>query len=304
MITGIGCIAYDHVLYTNSNWADAKGAITKEEYRFGGNVRNSLAAVAALGEKAAYLGTLSPEPEWAKVIEGLRESGISTDYIGFKDGSHPPIATVIVLKDSDRYIAFDDSPLWKLALPPQMKIDAALAKTKLVLIDLNTAPQGTLEVVRAAKKLGITVVLDAERDGMYPEEFPGVLELSSEPILPLNYAKKLTNENEIQRVLAKLWNPNRTAVIVTDGPNGSYAITAADQAFSHTPAFEVEAIDSNGTGDVFHGAYAVARVRGESVLDSILYATAAAASFISLPQGALRVPSEAAIKTLLAGSRR
>jgi sugar/nucleoside kinase (ribokinase family) len=302
VITGIGCIAYDHVLYTNSNWADAKGAITKEEFRFGGNVRNSLAAVAALGESAAYLGTLSPNPEWAKVIDGLHESGISTDFTDFKDGSHPPLATVIVLKDSDRYIAFDDSPLWKLALPPQGKIDAALSKTKVILIDLNTAPQGTLGVVKEAVKRGISVVLDAERDGMYPDEFPGVIDLASEPILPLNYAKKLTGEVEPAHILTKLWNRNRTAVIITDGPNGSYAIAEASQKPIHTPAFSVDAIDSNGTGDVFHGAYAVARVRGQGVADSILYATAAAASFISLPQGSERVPSEVAINKLLASN--
>jgi sugar/nucleoside kinase (ribokinase family) len=299
VITGIGCIAYDHVLYTNSNWADAKGAITKEEFRFGGNVRNSLAAVAALGEGAAYLGTLSPDPEWAKVIDGLHDSGISTDFIDFKEGSHPPLATVIVLKDSDRYIAFDDSPLWKLALPSQEKIDAALEKTTLILIDLNTAPEGTLNVVNEAVKRGISVVLDAERDGMYPNEFPGVIELSSEPILPLNYAKKLTGETNPAQILTKLWNQYRSAVIITDGPNGSYAITNANQQPIFTPAFKVDAIDSNGTGDVFHGAYAVARVRGKSVTDSIHYATAAAASFISLPQGSARVPSEIAINQLL-----
>lgn len=302
MITGIGCIAYDHVLYTNSNWADAKGAITKEEFRFGGNVRNSLAAVAALGESAAYLGTVSPDPQWKKVISGLEASGISTDFISFKEGSHPPLATVVVLKDSDRYIAFDDSPLWKLGLPPQENIDAAISKSKLILIDLNTAPEGTLSVVKMAAKLGISIVLDAERDGMYPNEFPGVIDLASEPILPLNYAKKLTNEIEPAKILAKLWNQNRTAVIITDGPNGSYSITDGDQKPFHTPAFKVDAVDSNGTGDVFHGAYAVARVRGKAVTDSILYATAAAASFISLPQGSERVPSEAAISKLLATS--
>ena len=304
MITGIGCIAYDHVLYTNSNWADAKGAITKEEFRFGGNVRNSLAAVAALGESAAYLGTVSPDPQWKKVISSLEGSGISTDYISFKDGSHPPLATVVVLKDSDRYIAFDDSPLWKLTLPPQEKIDAALSKTKLILIDLNTAPQGTLAVVKTAAMQGIPVVLDAERDGMYTDEFPGVIELASEPILPLNYAKKLTNETEPAQILAKLWNPIRTALIITDGPNGSYSITGPDQAPIHIPAFKVNAVDSNGTGDVFHGAYAVARVRGKGVMDSILYATAAAASFISLLQGSERVPSEEAINKLLTSARR
>lgn len=304
MITGIGCIAYDHVLYTNSNWADAKGAITKEEFRFGGNVRNSLAAVAALGESAAYLGTVSPDPQWKKVISGLEASGISTDFISFKEGSHPPLATVVVLKDSDRYIAFDDSPLWKLALPPQGKIDAALSKTKLILIDLNTAPVGTLAVVKTAAKQGISVVLDAERDGMYSDEFPGVIDLASEPILPLNYAKKLTNEAEPAKILTKLWNPNRTAVIITDGPNGSFSITSPDQTPIHVPAFKVDAVDSNGTGDVFHGAYAVARVRGKGVMDSILYATAAAASFISLAQGSERVPSEEAINKLLTSARR
>ena len=52
-------MAYDRVLYTNSLWEDGKGKITKEEFRFGGNVRNALATVSALHVPTAYLTTMN-----------------------------------------------------------------------------------------------------------------------------------------------------------------------------------------------------------------------------------------------------
>jgi sugar/nucleoside kinase (ribokinase family) len=299
MISGIGCIAYDRVLFTNALWSDGKGKITKEEFRFGGNIRNALAAVASLGEEAAYLGTVSDAPEWKIVVDGLESSGISTEYIDYKSGSHPAIADVIILKDSDRYIAYDDSSLQLLALPSADKLKIALSKTKLLMVDSNTAPAGTLAVMKKARELNIPIVLDSEREGIAPDEFKEVIALATEPILPYAFAVKLTGETEIALILKKLWNPNRSVVIVTDGAKGSFWITAADQSPTHTPVFDVNPVDSNGTGDVFHGAYAVARVRGKEIGEAIVYATAAAASFIALPVGAQRVPSEITINQLL-----
>lgn len=299
MISGIGCIAYDRVLFTNALWSDGKGKITKEEFRFGGNIRNALAAVAALGEEAAYLGTVSDAPEWKKVVDGLQASGISTEYVDYKAGSHPAIADVIILKDSDRYIAYDDSSLELLALPSAEKIKMALSKTKLLMVDSNTSPAGTHSVMKIARSLNIPIVLDSEREGIAPDEFEAVIALATEPILPIAFAMKLTGEKEIPLILKKLWNMNRTVVVVTDGPHGSFWITSEIDAPHHTPVFEVNPIDSNGTGDVFHGAYAVSRVRGNGVEESIRFATAAAASFIELPVGAPRVPSEITINQLL-----
>jgi sugar/nucleoside kinase (ribokinase family) len=299
MISGIGCIAYDRVLFTNALWSDGKGKITKEEFRFGGNIRNALAAVASLGEEAAYLGTVSDAPEWKKVVDGLQTSGISTEYVDYKAGSHPAIADVIILKDSDRYIAYDDSSLELLALPSAEKIEKALSKTKLLMVDSNTSPAGTLSVMKIARSLNIPIVLDSEREGIAPDEFEAVIALATEPILPLAYAMKLTGEKEMPLILKKLWNENRTVVVVTDGPHGSFWITSEDDSPHHTPVFEVNPVDSNGTGDVFHGAYAVSRVRGNGVDESIRFATAAAASFIELPVGAPRVPSEITINQLL-----
>jgi sulfofructose kinase len=67
------------------------------------------------------------------------------------------------------------------------------------------------------------------------------------------------------------------ATVVTDGADGCYACTTANPAVRHFPAFRVEAFDTNGCGDTFHGAFALAVARGLAVEEAIPFASAAAA---------------------------
>jgi bifunctional ADP-heptose synthase (sugar kinase/adenylyltransferase) len=46
---------------------------------------------------------------------------------------------------------------------------------------------------------------------------------------------------------------------------------------THFPAFAINAFDTTGCGDVFHGAFALATARGIDVPDAIAFASAAAA---------------------------
>ena len=43
------------------------------------------------------------------------------------------------------------------------------------------------------------------------------------------------------------------------------------------PSFKVNAVDSNGAGDVFHGAFAAATVKGYSPYNSCIFASAVSA---------------------------
>lgn len=45
----------------------------------------------------------------------------------------------------------------------------------------------------------------------------------------------------------------------------------------HTPAFEVETVDTTGAGDVFHGGYIYGLLKGWSLRDTITFASALAA---------------------------
>ena len=43
------------------------------------------------------------------------------------------------------------------------------------------------------------------------------------------------------------------------------------------PAFEIQAVDTTGAGDAFHGAFAVCLLEGKSWQETLLYSSAAAA---------------------------
>ena len=292
-------MAYDRVLYTNSLWEDGKGRITKEEFRFGGNVRNALATIAALHVPATYLTTMSEKPEWAIALEDLKKSGISTQYVEFKENSYPAIATVFILNNGERFIAYDDFSLKHLNLPSQQKVDEALSQTKLLLIDSYTAPDGTLEVLKRAISMGIPAVVDAEREGIHESQYKEMIDIAPELVIPLHYGAFLADQTHVELIMKHLWNQHRTAVVLTDGANGSYFVSDENCVVHHQPAFRVNTVDTNGTGDVFHGAYAVGRYHGKSIPESIKYATAAAAVVVQLPHGQPRIPSEDKIQELL-----
>jgi sugar/nucleoside kinase (ribokinase family) len=292
-------MAYDRVLYTNSLWEDGKGRITKEEFRFGGNVRNALATIAALHVPATYLTTMSEKPEWAIALEDLKKSGISTQYVEFKENSYPAIATVFILNNGERFIAYDDFSLKHLNLPSQQKVDEALSKTKLLLIDSYTAPDGTLEVLKKAISLGIPAVVDAEREGINAGQYMEMIDIAPELVIPLHYGAFLADQTDVELIMKYLWNQHRSTVVLTDGAHGSYFVTDKNCVVQHQPAFKVNTVDTNGTGDVFHGAYAVGRYHGKSIPESIKYATAAAAVVVQLPHGQPRIPSENKIQELL-----
>ena len=285
MILGLGCIAYDQMLFTEATWSEGKGRISKKEFRFGGNVRNSLGVAAALGKPCAYLGTLSPDPQWEFVVSDLQDTGISTTFTQFLEGSHPAIATVVITRTGDRYIAYEDESLKVLSLPSSEKVASALAQTKILLVDGNTAPLGSLDVAVRANAEGIPIIYDLERSATHPGEALAMLDIASDPVLPLYFGQEITGNNSPEEIIASLWNFSRNAIVLTDGENGSYFRTGTDPHIHHIPAFPIEARDTNGLGDIFHGAYAVARLEGSSTLDCVNYATAAAASIAAREVG-------------------
>jgi sulfofructose kinase len=78
--------------------------------------------------------------------------------------------------------------------------------------------------------------------------------------------------------LARAWSSmpaGAVACAVTCGELGSWWL-ARDGAF-HVPAPSIDAVDTLGAGDVFHGAYALALAEGRDVRAAAHFATIAAA---------------------------
>ena len=59
------------------------------------------------------------------------------------------------------------------------------------------------------------------------------------------------------------------------GPEGGIYMDKGE--VKHYPAFSVQAIDSNGAGDVFHGAFLAAKIRGFTDYEAACHASASSA---------------------------
>ena len=299
MIIGVGCIAFDQILATNAKWKDEKGKIVRREFRFGGNVRNSLVAVASLGVKAAYVGTMSGEEKWKSALDDFKDNGVSTEFVDFSDKSHPAEATIVITGDGERFIVYDDTPLHHLGLPSEEKIEKAVAGADLLLVDAGICPPGTLDVIKRCAYLKIPIILDAEQFFVKKEIIQEMITLSTDLILPLNFARLVSGKEEVSEVINSFCNDSKNLVVITEGAKGCYFREKGSSVTQHMSAYEINAIDTNGTGDIFHGAYAYGLLNGMKTIESLEFASAAAASVASLPHGSVRKPSLSVIKEFI-----
>ncbi len=88
------------------------------------------------------------------------------------------------------------------------------------------------------------------------------------------FARSKTGEQDLTKatkVLAKI-NPQS---ICTDGENGCFWSVNGDNGHLHS--YQVDTVDSNGAGDVFHGAFAYGLVSDYEFADNLNFASKMAA---------------------------
>ena len=93
------------------------------------------------------------------------------------------------------------------------------------------------------------------------------------------------------RELFYMYDPE--VVVITCGKQGG--ILYDGNELVEYPAFLVEAVDTNGSGDVFHGAFAAAMVKGYSYMDCCLFASATSAIKCTGIGARESVPDEATV---------
>lgn len=256
-IIGIGACVIDN-LYVLPHFPTEDTKLRAEFCKTagGGPVATGLIAAQKLGKDAAYIGVLSTDNGGSFLKSDFEKWGVDTSLIEVQDGCRSFSSVIWLSKESaSRTCVFDRGNLPPLVLNDTQK--AAIRNAALLMVDGNELSAATA-AAKCAKSAGVKVLYDC--GGLYP----GVETLLAETdiMIPseefaLGHTGCKTAE-EAAKALFDLYRPE--IVVITQGKRGGLLYDGA--AIKSYPIYPAAVVDSNGSGDVFHGAFAAAVVMG------------------------------------------
>ena len=234
----------------------------------GGSAANTTVAFSALGGTAFYGCRVGNDDLGALYLNGLNEAGIQTSEKSISDGV-TGTCMVLVSPDSERTM---HTYLGITAELTDSQIDFTLLKTaKWLYIEgyLSTSDSARLAVKQArqmAKDNGVQIALTLSDPAMVQYARTGLEELLDDGVdlLFCNEQEALmyTQTTSIDAALEQLQTLAKT-VVITLGAEG--ALVASQEYQIRVTGRQVNAVDTNGAGDAFSGAFLYAINAGKDL---------------------------------------
>ncbi len=271
-VVGIGATVFDTLMHVDTFPAeDTKIQANAVRTQGGGPCATAIVAAAGLGVSAAFIGNIGDDSYGAFMLADFRKYGVDTS--GVKTCAACSSFSSFILLNSG---ASTRTCVWDRGTVPELmpaEIDmAAVLSAKVLHLDGHQL-EAALHAAREAKKHGVKVSLDAGAP------YPGI-----ERLLPFvdfmiaseEFVLQITGQTHVEaasKILYAQYKPE--LLIVTQGPNGGFIYNG--NAYTRYPAFPVAAVDTNGAGDVFHGAFIACYIKGLPYIECAKTASAAAA---------------------------
>ncbi len=271
-VLGAGIAAVDDLLYVSDYpQVDCKVPVHGSTRQGGGPACTGIAAIGSLGGRAAYVARFGSNDLSRFIESALQHRGVDISHIA-QDPTGGPYHSVIVVDGAGHRNVFYDPALYKAVSPDDLPA-ALIQSAALVLLDHITEPALT-SVAEKAHALGVPVLGDIEGCS---ESAKDMAALTDYLIVPKAWALWASGARDPREACSFLAGTQRLATVVTDSAGGCYCCSRTDLTVRHFPAFKVDAFDTNGCGDTFHGAFALAVARNLTVEEAITFASASAA---------------------------
>ena len=233
-----------------------KHAIQGVVIQGGAPAGNAACMLASLGWRTGFIARMGDDTLSRIAKVELTRHGVLEDYFIHDEESAPGVAIVEIDPASGERTVFYSLNSYRSLMRDDIPV-ADVKCAKLILVD-GYETEAALAMLEAARGTDCRSVLDLEAGD--PATLRQLIGLGTDSILPLAAALKLSDEASASAALLKLSAWTSGQLIVTDGVNGSWALTP--DGILHQPAFPVEAVDTTGCGDAYHGAYASALLDG------------------------------------------
>ena len=272
-VLGIGSFAIDFLCVTDGYpQEDEKMEVDTFEIQGGGNIATACVAAGRLGGNVCYHGAVGSDDNTKRILEELRQEKIDTDHIEIKKGKNPAAFVIINRKSSTRTIVYSKKQVPSFGFED---VDTGIIRDSRVLLIDFYYEKASLRASQEAKKLGVPVVLDAERITPLTDE---ILRNTSHVIASKSFAQEYTRsprEMDMEKVLDKFLKKTVCPfVFITLGSDGVIGFDRENNKKYSQDAFEIDVFDTTGAGDVFHGVFSLFLSRNYPIEEILKYSSA------------------------------
>jgi ribokinase len=297
-VIGLGQACMDYLgRITSYPEEDGKVELMDLHMQCGGPASTALVTLSRMGIQTSFLGSISDDPFGLEILKGLKEEKVDYTFLKVTPGHTSQFAFIAINKKGGRRTIF-----WHRGSVPHLHapdVDLNPFENARILHTDGLMVEASMEAARQARKMGLTVVMDAGtlREG-YQElaSLVDILIASERFGLPLVGAAE--PPEKALEVLSQ-WGPKE--VIITLGSKGSIGWNGGEVISQK--AFPIDAVDTTGAGDVYHGAYIYGLLQGWQMLECMRFASAAAAIKCKQIGARKGIPSLEVIKEFMRSSQ-
>jgi ribokinase len=241
----------------------------------GGKGANQAAAAALLGASVSMVGRVGNDLYGSLLSQNLQDLGADISAITTDPQAKTGSAIILINSQGENQIVISPGANGQVGSSDVFKNERKIAKTKVLLLQLELPTSTVTSAIEIAHQKGITVILNPAPATNLPRGIYPMIDI----LIPNETEASFLTGIDVHDIPSasvaaeKLKAYGAKNVIITLGRNGSLLLT--NNYCKHIPPLKVKIIDSTAAGDAFIGALAFAIVNGYSMEDAVQYANIA-----------------------------
>ena len=260
--------------------------------RAAGMAVNAAVALSRLGLNVHMWTRIGDDETGRQFMQEMQRERINADGVRVLAGVQTSFSSILVDLQGERSLV----PFFDAKIPPDaswLPLDK-VADAGAVLVDMRWL-EGAAAALRQARQCGVPGILDA--DTAPAQDLNDMIPLASHVLFSasaLNIVRPgLAPDAALLDVAAR--NP-ADVVGVTLGSQGALLWTRVSGRVLHVPAPSIQAVDTLGAGDVWHGTFAWGLLRGLPMPEIVQWANLAAAMKCEVFGGVTGTPTWAQLQ--------
>lgn len=262
----------------------------------GGKGANQAVAAARLGADIAFVARVGNDAFGLQAVQAYQADGIDTSYVQ-KDVNLPTGTAAILVDDqAENCIIVVGGANQALTTQDIQNASLAIEQADLVLCQLETPVQASIEAFRIARAAGVTTILTPAPVASVTDELLSLCDVCVPNRTEMAALVNRSVESRDDAVLAAnlLRQRGVQRVVLTMGSEGALVVDGSEATF--IPPHQVKAIDTTGAGDAFTAALAVSLAEGLDICDAARRASLVAAISVTRRGTQRSFPSQSEVE--------